>query len=681
MLHKLIEIQSISAVQQNLSHNIYGLKEIQYDENAVGKGGVGSVYKVINIDGATNDGLLVKLIIQPDLIQTSFETITILHDKLNKYQIKTGIPVFIEIPELNGLPFVAFKCKIEGTEDTIAGYLMKDLTHYGYEDFGSERWDNREYFANVDFDKKLYLCYQFTRGVNFLHEQSFIHADLKDISTFINLKRPQLSLIDFDGGYNYDKQPFALTLGAITQWASARWRKLIGQGKSVNDVSVRERLDEENWNIAAALFQILFGVSPFYFLNDINEETIDAYLNKNTWPNFDENSAEVNPKNSTFHRNLINIINELRGQGLNSLMDTFVTVFNEGHKRENKRLSPKQWKDLLYEVNKQHVGLPIIDLFTSNKSTINQKNEKVKFNWVATFYRAVYIDGQLQDPLIDNAEIGIADSQDVLIKVINDFGESTHKISITAIKVDPTIKYFEVNTNKRMDLTPVVLNWQTENCLYVTIDRVGDNHPSTGNIEVNPLEKTKYILNAIGFFDQKTVAELEVDVELAKVISFRYEINIEKGIDNVDVFWETENANEVEITPLIGNVVSNGNIDVRILDKTIFTLKARGHFNTVEKTIEAQPFPIPIIKGLFIPTPIIHLETAVPEDLLKIPDILTTSLKIDFNNNISFNNSSPPFIDLKRNLESSSVIKKDEDKHKNPLSYFNNLCNRINNKN
>lgn len=680
MLNKLINIRNISAIQQNLSHNIYGLNEVQFEETPVGKGGVGSVYKVINIDGATINGLLIKLITQPELIETSFETITILHDKINKYQTESKTPIYTEIPELNGLPFLAFKCKIEGAEDVIAGYLMKDLVYYGYEDFGSEKWNNNHYFGEVGFEEKLYLCYQFSRGVNFLHELNFIHSDLKDISTFINLKRPQLSLIDFDGGYNYDKQPFALTMGAITEWASARWRKLIGQGKSVKDVSSKERLEEEHWNLAAALFQILFGFSPFYFLKDLNEETIDSYLDKNSWPNFDQRTEEINPQNKVFHEKLVNMINELSTQGLKSLVDTFVVVFNEGHKRESKRLSAKQWKELLFEINKQLVGPPKIESFNSNKNSINKKDETVKFNWTTTFYRAVYIDEQLQNPLVDYAEVEIADTKDVCIKVVNDFGEATEKVSITAVKIEPSIKHFDSNISKRVDLIPVVLDWKTENCLHVTIDRVGEKHPANGNIEVNPLEKTKYILSAIGFFDQKVDAELEVDVELAKVISFRYEINIEKGIDNIDVFWETENANEVEISPKIGKVDIDGSKHIGILDKTEFTIKAKGHFNTAEKTIEAQPFPIPIIKGLFIPTPIVQIETVIPSDLLKVPDILNSPLNMSFNNSINFNNITPSFVELNKNEDLKTDVQQNEGPKKT-LTYLNSLFNIVNKKN
>ena len=680
MLRKLIEIHNISAVQQNLSHNIYGLKEIQYEENIVGKGGVGYVFNVVNIDGKTESGLLIKIISDKDLIEKSHETISILHDKLNRHQDVTGIPVFMEVPELNGLPFIAFKAKIDGSDEVVAGYLMRNLSYYDYNDFGSENWVQNEYITEIGFEEKLYLCYQFARGVNFLHEQKFIHSDLKDYSIFINQKKPQLSIIDYDGGYHYDKQEFALTIGAITAWASSKWRVLIGQGKSSKDVSHKERLDEENWILASGLFQLLFGMPPFYFLKSIEGDSIDNYLKSNEWPNYKENSSEINQQNLSYHKILLNAFEVLKKEGLKPIIDAFTKVFNEGHAKESKRLTPKQWKDLLFEINKQFVGSPKIESFSSNKNTINAKNELVEFKWNASFFRSVYLDGQLQDTLVNSKEIPIQDSKDVEIRFVNDFGESTEKIKIDANKVEPVIINFSSDSNHRLDLTPVQLSWRTENTANVSITNIGDNYPSNGSTEVNPIEKTKYFLNAIGLFDQKVTAEVEVDVELAKINVFKYEINIEKGIDNVDLYWETENATEVEISPNIGKVELNGATSKGISEKTEFTIKAKGYFNEIEKTIEAQPFPIPIIKGLFIPTPILNLETAVPSNLLEIPPALAEALKVDLNNSVNYNSPEPSFI----NFNESQIVKNQtdiSDKNIHSISgLFNNLFNRINKK-
>lgn len=680
MLLKIIDINGISSVQQNIGQNIYGLQEIQYEEKLIGTGSFGSVFKVINIDGKTENGLLLKIISGKEYIEKSHETISLLHDKLNKYQISSGEPALIAVPELSGLPFIAFKGKFEGSDDEIAGYLMKDLVYYGYSDLGSEDWNRKKYITEIGFEEKLYLSYQFARGVDFLHEQKFIHSDLKEYSIFINQNRPQLSIIDFDGGYHYDKQDSASTIGAITSWASSNWRKIIGQGKSAKDVSFKERLSEENWVLASGLFELLFGYPPFYFLKSIEGDSIEKYLNENTWPNFKENSPEINPLNVDYHKVILNAFEFLSKEGLRSLIETFISVFNEGHHKESKRLTPKQWKNLLFEINKKFVGLPKIESFTSDKKIINYKNEKVEFKWSANFYRAIYLDGQLIDPMLNSIFIEIDDGKDVLIKAINDFGVSTQTISISANKVEPVIKHFEASITLRSDLTPVILDWETEFCNNVTIERVGGQYSGIGTLEVNPLEKTKYVLNAIGFFDQKVSSEIEIDVKAAKIISFRYEINIEKGIDNIDLFWETENATEVDIQPKIGKVSLSGETFVGIIDKTEFCLKAKGYFNTDEKIIEAQPFPIPIIKGILVPIPILHIETTIPEESLKIPAFLIESLKVNISNNVNYNNPIPPFVDFNESQISKKSIHEKNETHLEKLNLFDSLFKRVNKK-
>jgi serine/threonine protein kinase len=680
MLRKIIEVNNISAVQQNLSHNIYGLEEIQYEESLIGKGAMGTVFKIVNIDGKTETGLLVKIISEPEFLEKSLETINTLHSKLNAYQKIIGNPALIDIPELNGLPFLAFKGKLEDTHEHITGFLMRDLIYHEYNDFGSETWNREKYITEVGFEEKLYLGYQLARGVNFLHEQKFIHADLKDYSIFINLKKPQLSIIDYDGGYHYDTQKFASTMGAISSWASARWRKMIGQGKSAKDVSMNERLDEENWVLASGLFEIVFGMPPFYFLKDVNEETIDSYLETNVWPNFKEESKEINTQNIRFHSSLIRIINELSEQGLKPLIDQFIKVFNEGHGNPNKRLTPKQWKSILFEINKELVGNPRIDSFSSNTQSINQKNEKVSFNWDAHFYSAIYIDDQLQDTLINDKTITIEDSRDVGIRVINDFGESSEKIQINANKVDPIIEHFDSSIIERKDLTPVVLSWVTSNCRSVSIERLGDAFEPIGKLEVNPLQRTKYKLSAIGFFDQQVTNEIEIEVQSVEIVLFRYEINIEKGIDNIDIHWDTQNASEVEIIPRIGKVETTGSTSIGIFDKTDFTLIVKGYFNETQKVIQTQPFPIPIIKTIFIPTPLLHLETVVPENLLKIPEVLSRSFNVNFNNSIVLSNDKSPFVAFSEDQLVKIISIEKEKKSRPILSLFHNLFNHVHNK-
>lgn len=677
MLLKLTNISGISAIQQNLSHNVYGLSELQFEDQHVGKGAVGEVYKVISIDGNTFKDLLIKIVRETELSEKAYETISILHDKLNTHQRKTGIPIFIEIPELNGLPFLAFRASIDGKEQRVTCLLMKDLTAFDYSDLGSESWSKENFIKEVGFEEKLYLCYQFARGVTFLHELNFIHADLKDVSIFVNLSRPQLAIIDYDGGYHYDKQGFAITLGAINAWMSDKWRKIFGQGKSAKDVTTNERLAEENWIIANGLFELLFGIPPFYFLTSLEGNNIERYLSNNKWPYIENASELINPSNVGNHGVIIKMIETLSQEGLKPLIDAFRNVFNEGSRNEAVRLKPKDWKKLLFDLGGTLIGSPQIEEFKADKLEIFEARERVSFKWKANFFRVVYLNDSIQDPLRDFNDLEIPDTTVVTLKVENDFGIVTSELLVSARKVEPKIISFNTNIQKRGDLSPVILSWTTEECKHVTIDFVSGQLPSIGSIEIDPIQKTVIRLIAVGFFGQEVSAELVVDVEEACVNTFNYEINIEKGIDNIDLFWQTTNANEIEISPNIGKVSPSGSISVGISEKTVFTIVARGYFNIVEKTIEAQPFPIPIIKGIFVPTPTLILNSNIPSELLKVPDSLNIPVNIQMDNKINFQLSPPALVQLEKNdsiRETSKHNKVESKRERNDLEY---LFNKI----
>jgi serine/threonine protein kinase len=669
MLRNLIDIEDISVIQQSLNDNIYGVKNVQFNEKSIGAGAVGAVFKIENIDGKSIDGFLLKVISESEFIDKTYETISLLHKKINKRQSQTNTPIFLEFPELRGLPFLVFKAKIQETDEEVTGLLMQNLSENGYVDYGDENWNRQQYFG-VEIPDKLYLAYQLARGVDFLHELKFIHSDLKDNSIFLNLKIPQIAIIDFDGGFNYDKQSSALTIGAITSWASSKFRSAIGRGKSSKDFTYAERLDEENWNLAVGIFEVLFGIQPFYFLKDNEDDTMKSYLKGNSWPSIPADLTLMNEQNLTFHNQLLSYIEDVSNGGLQQVVDTFKKIFNAGYKNESKRLSPKQWKDLLFKLNAEFIGAPIIEFFKSKKNTLEFKGDSIEFSWSGKFYRSISLNGIQQEQHSTSFSVPLDDECEVEIKFINDFGETKDSISIKANRIAPSVKKFESSIKKRIDLTPVRLFWETENTKRVTITQLLEELSPNGEIEVNPLEKTTFILTAFGNFDQEITSTLEIDVELAKINLFKYEINIERGIDNVDLFWETENTQEVEISPRIGKVELNGETFIGIVDKTEFTITAKGYFNEVQKTIEAQPFPIPIIKGIFVPTPIVNLENSVPSHLLEIPQSLTNLSNLNLNTSIDFNSVVPNYIDLDTKLPGLSELT-------NLVPDTSNLFNRI----
>ena len=381
MSKTLASIFGISTIDYSLNDRYNDLNEVVFNDEAIGTGAIGSVYRIQSIGGEKQDNLLVKIIDNADFVDKTFDTLSILHNKLRTVQNSNNSPIYVEYPELLGLPFIVFKGILLGQDQIVTGLIMKNLVHEGFEDLGAEEWDVEKYFQ-VDVKSKLYMSYQMATCIDFLHSIKFIHSDLKGQSLFLNLKIPQVAFIDFDGGFNYDKQSYGLTLGALQDWMSPLFKKWIRLGKSSKDLSFSERLDEENWNIAIGLFQVLFGIQPFFFLKDNEEATIKKYLNNTQWPKNDGPDDIFINGNKNHHENFIQILEAFRLNGFETLIDKFTLVFNSGLSNPSKRPTPAEWKNLLFDLNKEHVGEPILQKFTANKKTISFKGDSVLFSWL-----------------------------------------------------------------------------------------------------------------------------------------------------------------------------------------------------------------------------------------------------------------------------------------------------------
>ena len=634
MIKTLTAIKNITVIDQNQSNNLYSFSEVSFDENEVGSGGFGSVHKVHSIDGVNKNSYVLKIFTNDEKKEHAYEVIELLHEKLKTRQAKTGLPIFHEFPELLGLPFTAFNGYDKISDKECTGFLMYDLSAIGYEFFGNDNLKASEY-QNLEIQNKFYLSYQLAKVIDFLHEINFIHSDINEQSIFINPQTIQLAIIDFDSGYHFDSQDKPSTIGKMSHWISGKFRNIIGSNNSSN-LTLEDRIREENWLLANGLFEVLFGVMPYFFLNDADDSTKKEYLKKNKWPLVEHSSSAINPSSLTTLQNLNQIIENFRDGGANKLIESFEKVFNEGYEKEKKRLSAKEWKSLLFKINVDLENTPNLERFTSSNSIITRKNESIEFRWEAFNYSMIFLDGKICDISESSRSLNLNDSSEIFLTVKNDFGESSKSIKISANKIDPEILTFESTTKIRKELSPVELYWKTKNTSKVIISNIKDSFRPNGRTEVNPTQRTIYFLKAIGHFDQEVEQQIEIDVTQPKILNFNYEINLNEGIDNIDLSWETEDAINLEISPKVGSVSSAGLSHVKIRKETAFTLTAVGHFGKVEKTIDAFPFPAPIIEHIFIESPRIELQSEITKDFINYPFEDLKLINIEYSNIIQF---------------------------------------------
>lgn len=669
MIKSIVNITDVSCI--NIVDNeidILPIQTINYFENELGSGGFGDVFKVESINGIQTSKYVLKIISNNEVKDHSYETISLLHNKIKKALINEEGSLFNHYPELLGLPFLVCKAYDEIDDKEIIAFLIHNLNENNYQDFGADNFDKSKYMQ-TEIRERIYYAFQLVKTIKFLNELNFLHSDISENSIWINNRTAKIALIDYDSGFHIDSQKKPTTVGKIGQWIGSTFRKVLAKEIDSDNLSTAERIDEENWVIANAIFELIFGVSPYFFLVDAEDKTKTLYLKKYTWPEIVIDDNIFNTSNLNAYQGILQFYNLLKENGFEKLINAFDKVFNSGFKNPNKRIKISEWYDILFEFGEGLELLPNILDFKADKETINSSEEEVTFNWKQSKGNRMYINDILVNSL--NHKMCFKDTTNVELKIMNEFGESKNEINIQANKIQPTIKFFKSDIFERIDLTPVTLSWDTNHAKKVRISDVYNDLAASGNHEIDPRENKKITLTAIGNFEEEVNAEIEIKVSRPEIIEFNYEINIEKGIDNVDLHWKTEKTNQVTIVPRIGDVDLNGQSSIRIGEKTEFTLRAIGYFGTTEKIIEAQPFPIPLIKSVLIPTPNFNTTIQFEKDSFKIPDALLKQNNIEFNNEIKFNIPEIDFIEL--NQFTSTEI----ENQVRPQNFFNKLFNKV----
>jgi hypothetical protein len=669
MTNSLINIENISLVNLIQSEvDFLPIGEISFIENSFESGGFGKLHKVLSVNGKQISGLVVKLISDPNSADHALATISLLHKKISRKHSKQDIGIGQAYPQLIGMPFCCFTAFDEINQIKLTALLMYDLKDLGYDDFGSDSF-NKLKFAEYDLESKLYYSYQLATVISLLHELEFIHSDLSENAIWINSKNENLLIIDYDSGYHFDSQEKPTTLGKVGHWIGSKFRRILSKEIEKQDLSHNDRLAEENWVLANAIFELIFGVSPYFYLIDAADGTKHKYLKNNVWPEIDPEDKLLNVANYQTYRTVIDYSNLLVNAGLAGLMNEFKKAFNKGFKVYQHRPSSDLWRKIFSEICKSLQTVPVVLDFKSNKKKVQSKDDFVEFKW--SNKRTNYITLNDQVVFANVHSLTFVESTIVHLELVNDFGSSYSNIEIVANKIDPTIINFYADKTLRDSLNPILLEWEVADASRVEIIGVNSNLPVKSNIEVRPESQTLYRLIAYGNFNQTIESFVEVSVITPEISQFNYYINIEKGIDNIDLAWESKNAISAVISPMIGSVEPSGILSKNIPEKTVFTLTAKGHFGQASMSIEAKPFPIPIINSLFIPTPDFNLETNYFTSELNVNESFIDLSPISIDTSIKYTSVSPDFVNLDKNLNEAIA-----DKPK--INYFDNLFSWVN---
>jgi hypothetical protein len=413
----------------------------------------------------------------------------------------------------------------------------------------------------------------------------------------------------------------------------------------------QELLFEETWIMTNAIFQFFTNLkTPYFFLKDGDKESKSKYLKKYSWPQIDKRHKSFIPGIENQVENLISTMASFKENGLEKVIEAFDKSFNEGFLDNSKLTSHEKWISILKELLNGLDYRPEDIELISSVETIQRPHEKVDFSWTGKNFNYVLIDDKPAPLFSNHCSLKVADEGPLKFQFINDFFVEERSYFIKADKKIPKILLFESDKEIRDSDLPVNIFWKVLDAEKVEISEF-KNLSLDSKIEVFPVNKRSYKLAATGYFGEMATDEIWIDVVKPEILKFLFEINIEHGIDNVDLIWKTENTISVEIQPTIGFTNPSGIAHLKLDEKTQFTLIAKGLFGSIAKVIEAKPFPLPIIKELMIQFPKIEVNTNITQVPLDIPDPIKKMSQIQFSNNIIFKPQEIEFdkIDLKLN--------------------------------
>lgn len=637
--------------QGRKSNEIDFFSEITFDDEIINKGGFANIHRVVSLNGKENRELLVKVYHQNDHAEHGFHTIEKLHLKLQRKHRETGISPFQNYPTLLGLPFLAFMA-IDPIDDTsIVGLVMYDLRLLGFLEFGGEQGRDED-LADVD---PIVCSFQLAKTIQVLHDMDFIHSDLKPASILINPNLNRVALIDFDSGFHYQNQEKPSTIGSITPWSRLinffkKEPKIIVGGIKINP---EDYFHNEIWALNAAIFQFFTSLhSPYSFLKTLDDKEKEEYIRKVGWPNFKAGFRLFKDSSEVELKGLQELLFALKEAELDGIVGLFKKSFNDGFFQFGMVATPREWIVSLTDSLKETDCFPKIRKLYPSKSKVDFANEEILIEWEAEDYDYVSIKGLISKIGQTSFKVKIPDDSVIQVIFHNFYQTVAQPVSVTANRKFPIIKFFKSDERIRVSESPILLTWEIDDAHEVRINGRINSSIENGQMNVTPTVPTTYMLECVGGFGEISKAEVFIEIIRPSIVEFSYEINLDYGLENIDLKWTTSNAESVEISPIVGNVPLEGIEHVSIKEETHFSIIARGLYFSEQKVIKTKPFPLPIIKELMVEFPKIEINTTINQTPLKI-NLSQGFNQINFTNAINISSPKVEFgkIEMKLNFK------------------------------
>ncbi|MDP0530680.1 serine/threonine-protein kinase [Porphyromonas gingivalis] len=353
---------------------------ISIDDTPFAGGGFGDIYYARGFNGNNQSKLRqVIKVFKPSTIgkeEHSWKTIVRLQEKLMEeieLCVDNGQNFLDQYPALVAMPQFVFEGTLDGK--MIRGYSTNNLNDLGYISFDKvideEDSSYIEVFENKNMEWRFTMAYHLVRGFNLLYKIHFLHADISSDNIFVSLTHPTCAILDFDSGAIVETtEDNPSTFGKFQPWLAPevsfqlKKRKAAGGNMLVDINSFTDA-----WSVANALLNMLV-LMPAYYLVDMSENSLKAYVTKYIWPeaHFSDSIFEIGNKEGYdyFYEVYTKMLPE-------EVQKEFVATFSKGVFKPSLRTSYNRWERIIRsQIPKSawRISIPIPDSPTSSYSCV-----------------------------------------------------------------------------------------------------------------------------------------------------------------------------------------------------------------------------------------------------------------------------------------------------------------------
>jgi serine/threonine protein kinase len=452
-------IQVTNFKTSELNSEFDAVKSIEIDNNPFDSGAFGEVYFCNTVNGViiyTPQVLKIFIDDGSGSAKRGYETIKKLQDQIinhNNYLKQRSEKPIQQINSLGALPQFSYEGIMSGKK--VIGYSANLLSKIDWMLFGQifneedldKRKQLRNNFYNLPIEHRLKMAYDLVEGFSHLEQMKFIYADLNPKNFFVNEKEGKLCLIDFEGGAINDNPE---TFGKPGEWLAPEIQE---QLLNSNSPIIKVDLNTDTWAVAIAIHFMLFNFHPLFFLKIRGKKEMQQYFKKHKWFTADKSSLN-------FRTELEGIydwyIDKLKSYIPTPLLNAFSETINNGYTNPNKRLSYRQWLNVLKDLMQPAT----IQSFSVDKSVIIG-GVPVNLKWQVDNAHTIIIDHSIGD-VTGKTEIKVRPDKNITyqLKAIGYFGEDEKTVDVTIFPT-PIIESLKVPSpdfNSSLNINPFTIS-------------------------------------------------------------------------------------------------------------------------------------------------------------------------------------------------------------------------------